>query len=239
MTVQLFSGGMDSLCLWLLCGQPTPVYVKVGAPYEAAELLVLGRLMHQLEGFDPVILDGPPIALRPDPGTGHIPHRNLVLIVTAAAALDPDVIITGALLGEASPDKSASFHRRAGHALTASERRPVRVVAPAHRWTKTGLLARTLARFPAHAAAIATTRSCYVPSGPPCDRCPACFRRAVAEYHVGIRADRPRLPTGATVGGGWAAMRGAGVSRWPAVAVNNVTAAAALAGHRMRPRRRV
>lgn len=230
-TVQLFSGGLDSLALWHLCGRPQPVYVRVGAPYEEHELDTLELLARNVPGFTPRVVDGPRIAASPHPD-GHIDHRNLVLLATAASYTGASRLLLGALLGEASPDKSRAFLRATSRALTASERRPVRVVAPARRWTKTGLLRRFLAAHPDAAWQLAYTRSCYAPGGP-CGTCQACFRRAVALYRAGLAPERPRLP--ARAGSPWAALRTAGPARWPALAVNNGGAALALAGIRPAP----
>ena len=109
----------------------------------------------------------------------------------------------------------------------------MRVWAPASRWTKTGLLARALDHCPEMIEWVRYTRSCYDPEEDACDRCPACFRRAVAEFHCGLRRTRPRLPFGVDASAGWAAARTAGPARLPAVAVNNATAALALAGVRL------
>ena len=233
MRVQLFSGGMDSLCLWALAERPQPVYVRVGAPYEREELETLAALERAVHGFVPWILDGPPVARSPR-ADGHVLHRNLVLLTTAASLAGGDELLLGALLGEASPDKSRRFRRAVTAALTASEGRPCRVVTPAARMTKTGLLARALVAHPWVATVLPLTRSCYRPAGPPCDACPACFRRAVAEFHTGLRDARPSRPS-ATARQAWRAARTAGVGRWPALAVNNTTAALALAGYRLHP----
>lgn len=250
--VQLFSGGLDSLCLWLLAREhgpaPLPVYVRIGAPYEAAEYAVLGRLAGVVPGFVPQVVDGPQIAGAPDAVSGHIPHRNAVLAVTVAAHYPhAREILCGALLGEASGDKSRRFHRAVSATLTADAGHRVRLLAPAGRWTKTELLRRTLAAEPQAREWLALTTSCYSPAGSVrrgdgpraeigCDRCPACFRRAVAEYHNGMRSRPPRLPDGASTRSGWAAARAAGVTRWPGLLVNNATAALALAGVRMHGR---
>lgn len=232
----LFSGGLDSLCLWYLTGRPRCVYVRIGHTYESAELFAVGQLNHRIADLDVTVVDGPKVGPLEAPD-GHIPHRNLALITAAAAFLpDVDEVMLGALLGEASPDKSSRFLRRTAAALSASEGRRLRVTAPGRRWTKTGLLRRFLHQFPDHVAELAITRSCYsVIAAGPCGQCPACFRRAVALWHVGLR-DRPvTLPAVASAGAAWTAARRAGVARWPGMAVNNAMAGAALAGWR-RPR---
>lgn len=232
--IQLFSGGLDSLCLWFLMDRPLPVYVHLGHRYQEQEIGTLRRLADHLPGFEPQFVDGPPIGLL-EQVDGHIPHRNLLLAATAAAHFsDAGQIVLGALLGEASPDKSRTFTRAAGRAITASERRPVRVVAPARRWTKTGLLLRFARRHPEHVPLLGLTRSCYAGDAAPCRACPACFRRDVALFHAGLSDARPRVPAGTGLPEAVAAARTAGPARWPGLAVNNALAALALAGVRRR-----
>lgn len=230
--VLLFSGGLDSVALWYLLGKPAALYVHLGHRYEAAEVAAIDRLAAAVPDLRPSCAEGPRLGHLEQPG-GHIPHRNLLLAATAAAVTGTDHVMLGALLGEASPDKSAAFLRSASRALTASAGRPVRVSAPARRWTKTGLVRRWLAAHPDAARVVPLTRSCYSPDAvPECGSCPACFRRHVALYHVGLRTERPRLPVTATAAVGWSSARRAGVARWPALLVNNAGAAAAVAGIR-------
>jgi len=236
--VLLFSGGLDSLALWFLTDRPDPVYVQLGHRYEHAEMETLRVLSTHVPGFRPRYLRGPQIGGLEETD-GHIPHRNAALLVTAAAYTGADEVMLGALLGEASPDKSRRFLRYASLCLTASTHRPVRCWAPAARWTKTGLLARFLRAYPAHTHLLRYTRSCYAVSGE-CGACPACFRRHVALWHCGLREERPQLPATASAGAAWAAARRAGVARWPGLAVNNTLAGLALAGVRAaRPPRRL
>lgn len=230
--VLLFSGGLDSVAIWHLTGRPHPVYIRLGHPYEDAELHTLRVLSELVPRLDVDVVDGPNIGWREFPD-GHIPHRNLVLATTAAAHFSPAEIMVGALLGEASPDKSRRFLRATSAALTASENRPVRVWAPAARWTKAGLLRRFLAAEPRAAHIVAHTRSCYAPEGE-CGRCQACFRRSVALYHCGLTDVRPTPPPGADP---VRAVLGAGMVRWPALAWNNALAGLAMAGVRTRSRR--
>lgn len=226
-TVQLFSGGLDSLCLWVLSGRPTCVYVYTGHAYELPERQAIMRLQQHTPGLHVQTMAGPLIGglALPD---GHVPHRNLNLLATAAAYTGADRLLLGALLGEASPDKSRRFLRAASAALTASEGRRVRVVAPAARWTKTGLLRRALRQEPWVSGVLHLTRSCYAAGEGECGQCQACFRRHVALYRCGLTDTPPRLPAGTTWRTAAAGLRQAGVTRWPALAVNNAGAAQAL-----------
>lgn len=228
--VLLFSGGLDSVALWHLVGRPPAVYVRLGHRYENEEVRTIRELEATVPGLRVDITSGPLIGQYEAPG-GHIPHRNLTLIACAAAHYaGADEILLGALLGEASPDKSRRFLRATSAALSASEHRRVRVSAPAHRWTKTGLLRRFLAAEPRAAEIIACTRSCYSPGGQECGQCQACFRRSVALYHCGLTDRRPTPPPGADP---WSALRSAGVTRWGSLGWNNALAGLAMAGVRI------
>lgn len=236
--LHLFSGGLDSLCLWFLTGRPVPVYVRLGHRYQDHEIAAIHQLAAHIRGFSPCFIDGPPIGSL-EHRDGHIPHRNLLLAATAAAHFpSAETIVLGALLGEASPDKSRAFTEAAGRALAASERRPVRVTAPARRWTKTGLLQRFVRTHPEHAPLLGLTRSCYARDTGPCGACSACFRRDVAMFHAGLATARPRMPAGVGLGDAVRAARTAGPARWHALAANNALAALAMAGVRRpgRPR---
>ena len=73
--------------------------------YEGREFEPIGHL----EGIDATlcvtVLDGLQIGHLEGPD-GHIPNRNLLLIGTAVAALQPSVVYLGVLRGETSRDKS-------------------------------------------------------------------------------------------------------------------------------------
>lgn len=236
--IQLFSGGLDSLCLWYLSGQPTPVYVLLGHKYEERETETLMRLAEHIPKFRAQLIAGPRIG-QLEEHDGHIPHRNLLLAATAAAHFpDTDRIVLGALLGEASPDKSARFNRAVSRALSVSEHRRVRVVAPARHMTKTGLLRAFIRRFPERVPLLRLTRSCYAAGADACGQCPACFRRDVALFHTGLSTTPPRPPAGAGRAEALRAARTAGITRWPELAVNNAIAGLAIAGVRWPPARR-
>jgi hypothetical protein len=230
--VLLFTGGVASLCVWYLTGAPLPVFVQIGAPYELAMTEVLDGLAQRIAGFEPVTLTGPPIGENADVTAGYIPHRHLALLVAAAAWMRPSVIYTSTVLGEVEADRSRAWHRATSRAL-AGDGPTIRVVAPAARMTKTGLLRRTLRDYPQVAELLPLTRSCYLPVGQPCGACPGCFRRAVAEFHCGLRANPPLLPEEAGWGSGWAAARQIGVRRWPGLAVDGALSGLALAGIRV------
>jgi 7-cyano-7-deazaguanine synthase in queuosine biosynthesis len=229
--VQLFSGGLDSLCLWYLTGQPMPVYVTVGARYERHEIDTIWKLCSLIPKLSVTVIPGPNLGFV-EAADGHIPHRNLLLAATASARFpSADTVLLGALRGEASPDKSPAFTRAASRVLTASENKPVRVVAPARRLTKTGLVRRFAHRFPEAVPLLQETRSCYSADSKPCGECQACFRRNVALFHAGLAAMRP-CPPATPLRAGLRTALAAGPHRWPDLAFNNLQAAAAVAGVR-------
>lgn len=227
----LFSGGLDSLCIWYLAGKPTPIYILTGHRYQDAERITLAGLQQRIPDFTPIHVMGPPIGNTEQPD-GHVPHRNLALLVAAAGAVPTArTLLIGALLGEASPDKSRRFLRAASAAVTASENRPVKVVAPAHHLTKTGLLRLFTERHPYAAPLLAHTRSCYNPDQV-CGDCPACFRRDVALFRVGLSPNRPILPQVVTPRAALRAAASGGLSRLPGLIANNTHAALAMWGPR-------
>ena len=192
MIAQLYSGGLDSVLLWHLARPDAVVYVRWGAAYESAELASLNR-QRALGGPEVTVVPGPPYLGTPDKD-GHVPHRNLSLLLAAAAAMPAaDTLLIGAVLGEASPDKSGRFLRLAGKALTASEGRRVRVRAPLRRATKRAWVRRYLATGGSPALLAATT-SCYDGTAPGCGTCPACFRRWQALDGTGLEGDTVAPP---------------------------------------------
>lgn len=192
--VLLFSGGLDSYILWHLLGFPTAVYVKLGHKYQAQELETLSNLRATHAGALTIYtLDGPQIG-RTEEADGHIPHRNLHLMTTVSSWLHPKRIYYGALLGETSRDKTGKFIRMTGRLLSYDEGMRVRIVAPARRWTKTGLVRRYLKRMNGDDRLLHQTRSCYEPGEVACGKCVACFRRWVAFANNGIYADWQHAP---------------------------------------------
>lgn len=227
--VQLFSGGLDSFALWHLLEKPRPVYVCYGHKYQNWELKAIGRLEQADPSLQVTVLDGPRIGHLEQPD-GRIPHRNLLLITTAAAALQPAVVYLGALRGETSRDKSDHFIRESSRLLSFCEQ-PVRVLSPSKRWTKTQLVARLIKKFPEQAKNLQKTRSCYAASDLPCGRCLACLRRWVAMSNNGIHEEYEVAPWG-NVGrrrpGVMANLRQSPLLEWPGVIQNNLDALRAL-----------
>jgi 7-cyano-7-deazaguanine synthase in queuosine biosynthesis len=226
--IQLFSGGLDSFAMWHLLGKPQPVYVRYGHKYEGRELETIRRLEQADPSLSVTTLDGPQIGGLEAPD-GHIPHRNLLLIGTAVAALGPSVVYLGVLRGETSRDKSNRFLRQTSKLLSFCEG-PVRVLSPSKRLTKTQLVAQFIRSFPGQVERLRVTRSCYAETELPCGQCVACFRRWVAMSNNGIHEVYEVEP--------WQAVRwDAGalgylwrspLAEWPGVLHNNLNAAVAI-----------
>lgn len=211
--VLLHSGGLDSHICWLLT-RWQPVYVRYGSEAEDSELRALRWLSELVAGFNPIVVDGPVLGAQAD---GHVAHRNLALLTTTAATTGASRLAYGALLGEGSPDKSVRFRVAASLALSASEHRRIRVVAPLGRYTKTGALVMALRRFPDLRPLLPVLVACY--HGRACGACQGCYRRALAEWAAGLRSAPPPRPT--ETFGPIATLRGNSPLRWPSLAVAN------------------
>ena len=227
MKVLLFSGGLDSVLAWHRERPDRCVHVLWGAPYEDREAAALVAL--RAAGGPAVdIIQGPQLA---DAGLdGHVPHRNLALLTTAAAHYPGADLLIGSVLGESSADKSGRFRRLAGRSLSASENRRVRVRAPLARRTKRAHVRAYLAAG-GDPELLAATTSCYEGSlDLGCGRCPACFRRWQALDGL---VDYPTLVDPATwwteaTGRGAAAalgrLRESPVAGWPGIVWLNLDA---------------
>lgn len=182
--IQLFSGGLDSYMLWHLLDKPDAVYVRYGHKYQNRELDTIAALQEFEPDLRVTLIDGPRIGAL-EQADGHIPHRNLLLVTTAVASLNPEIVYLGALRGEASLDKSYRFLRRTSRLLSFSEQ-PVKVRSPSKRYTKTQLVAKFIKTYPDKVDRLAVTRSCYADTTMPCGRCVACYKRWVAMTNNGI-----------------------------------------------------
>lgn len=227
--ILLFSGGLDSYMLWHLLNRPDPVYVRYGHKYQERELDTIAALQRIEPDLQMTMLDGPRIgSLERD--DGHIPHRNLLLVTTAVAMMNPAVVYLGALRGEASRDKSYRFLRRTTRLLSLCEE-PVKVLSPSKRYTKTQLVARFIKRFPEQVEQLSVTRSCYADTALPCGRCVACFKRWVAMANNGMEETYqvcPGFGVERSVGALLPYMLRMPLREWPAVLQNTVDAVRAM-----------
>ena len=232
--ILLFSGGLDSYILWHLLDRPDPVYVRYGHKYQERELDTIAALQEIEPKLQVAFLDGPGIGSLEQPD-GHIPHRNLLLVTTAAANMDPAIIYLGALRGEASRDKSYRFLRRTTRLLSLCEH-PVKVLSPSKRYTKTQLVALFARQFPEKLERLSVTRSCYADTGLPCGRCVACFKRWVAMTNNGIEEAyevSPGFGVERSVSGLLPYMLRMPVREWPAVLQNTLDAVRAMRGSKV------
>lgn len=223
----LYSGGADSLAIWYMMGKPKGIYVKINAPYQDKEIAAIERQMQALPDLSVEYIDGPDIGSQ-EHSDGFIPLRNTVLIVTAVAHTNANILYVGFLRGEASTDKDAKFLDLVSEVITHSEGRAVNVVAPAIHMTKPELLLWLKREYPD--APLHETVSCYAANGEPCGDCPSCFRADAAKYLSGWSDKRPTLPS--RRGSAIAALRKAGIRRWPDMLVNNWQTFKAMRGWR-------
>ena len=202
----LVSGGLDSAALMrrLLAqgGRVVPLYLRCGLRWEPAELYWLKRFLRAVRSkqLAPLVtlhlplrsLYGPHWSLtgRGIPGSQsadeavYLPGRN-VLLLTAAAVVCAERRIRrlaiGTLSGNPFGDASPAFFRRMSSCLSGALARPLQVVAPLRRLTKTQLI---------HAAAeapLALTFSCLRPRGRRhCGGCNKCAERRRAFRNAGI-----------------------------------------------------
>jgi 7-cyano-7-deazaguanine synthase in queuosine biosynthesis len=227
MIVLLHSGGLDSQVCWLMHQDWKPVYVRHGAGNERAELQALADIQQMMPTFNPQVIE---LGFTPKvERDGHIAHRNALLLVAALAAYpEATGIAYGALLGEGSGDKSASFARHLTKALSVGEGRRVEILRPLRHMTKARAL-RAACEYPGGHTLVATT-SCY--HGTACGMCQACFRLGIANYLCGFRDEPPRLPN--ETKGVLATLRANKLRRWPALALANLDVVHAYGLHRMR-----
>lgn len=183
----MFSGGLDSLCSWFLLGNPDTLYVTTGAPWEFSEIETVQSLGEDILGLEPVIATGPSMVAGID-SDGHIPFRNLRLVLEAAGRGYTRILL-GALKGETSRDKTEKFARDTSALLTYLEQKLVSVELPFRGITKTDLVKLYLDRgFDPYYLTL--TRSCYsgvIREGTVgCGECLACLRRWVAMSNNGL-----------------------------------------------------
>lgn len=194
--VVLFSGGLDSLILWSLYGEPDAIYIKTGAPWESHELQVLNRLWDHVPGLAGKLNWGERHDMcRGIESDGHIPYRNL-LLVTLAANLGYRTIALGTVAGETSRDKSTRFSTETEKLLTYLEGDRVSIVMPLRELTKAQAVALFLDRYRCGRQEavdlLRMTRSCYRMDHYDdkivgCGECTACLRRWVAMEAVMIK----------------------------------------------------
>lgn len=185
--ILLFSGGLDSFCLWHLLGKPPCLYVKLGHRYQDVELAAI-KLLQKVAGVD-VQFDDRLCLGDLEADDAHIPLRNLYLVMIASQ-YDAEVAI-GALRGEYSTDKDGRFEKLSNALLSHCLGHKIRLLRPASRLTKTGLVREYLRRG-GNPDWLRLTVSCYNDGF--CGQCQSCFRRWVAMTLNGIHEDYKSNP---------------------------------------------
>lgn len=234
MKVILFSGGIDSLLLALNYPDAHRLHIEYGQTYSLEEEAAILRLQQVVGPVDTVQA----ALAAPAAADGHVPHRNLLLAVTAAAARPQATeIMLGGVRGETSRDKSGAFLRATSRTLSRSEGGRVRLTAPLRRHTKAEWL-RILVDMEGEVAAqtlVDLTSSCYDPRGfvdreIGCGECLACFRRWVALERAGLQGswEHPPWQRPVTTGEALGYLRHTRPAELPGVIVNQYDALRAL-----------
>lgn len=201
----LVSGGLDSgVLLHRLLAQGvrvTPLYVRCGMRWEAAELHWLRRLLQvlrhpRLRPLDVVTLPMAPLYgahwafAGPVPGAHsadqavYLPGRNLLLLSVAAiqaARHRVPLVALGVLAGNPFGDATPAFFRRFAACASEALASPLRVVAPLRGMSKTQAI------LAGRGAPLSLTFSCVDPRGRRhCGRCNKCAERMRAFVRAGI-----------------------------------------------------
>ncbi len=178
-TCLLYSGGVDSLIAWYMLDKPDTLYVDLGHRYAWKEMKAMRSLPPK------------PLIKKSHYGNfyeeddAHIPGRNLLLAMYAAAE-GYDRISLVAQLGEQNiPDRSPEFFGRTSEILSFTFGRPIQFVNAGIGIHKSGMVEWYLkwkgGLGPASDLLLAV--SCYSGMGSRrdhCGQCPACLRKYVA-----------------------------------------------------------
>jgi len=202
----LVSGGLDSAFLVharLSQGdRVVPVYCRCGLSWEAVELFWLRRFLRAIRSprLHPLIIVETPVRSaygshwsltgRRVPGTRsrdaavYLPGRNLLLLSHAAVVCAQrriGTIALGTLKGNPFADATPRFISRMARVLAEALGRPIRIIMPLRRLTKSALLRS------ASGAPLSLTFSCLAPRGRShCGRCNKCAERQRAFRRAGI-----------------------------------------------------
>lgn len=211
----LASGGLDSAVLLVSLAESanvTPLYVRFGLAWEAAELRALEAFLAAVARPSiaaPVTLEMPVASIyrathwsttgRDVPGYDapdsevYLPGRNLLLIGLAAVwctVHDAGRIAIGSLDGNPFPDATPAFFQDYGRLISGALRSPIEVIAPfrgRHKWE---LIARH-ADLP-----LELTMTCMAPlDGAHCGACNKCHERKAAFVRAGVVDRTVYLPS--------------------------------------------
>lgn len=180
-SVLLLSGGLDSVCAWLLLGSPAHVYFDLGVEYNGAERAHLEKLF-ETTGDHLNVATIPALGKYANPANGYIPFRNLFLLMYAALSAD-EIIIAQVL--EYQKDKNLRFYRKVSKLLSFLAGRKIRISAPFSHLTKTKLVARCIEEYWPVEFIAQNSFSCLKNSDRHCGVCSSCCNRFIALYNNG------------------------------------------------------
>jgi hypothetical protein len=188
-TVVLLSMGYDSLSIWHRIGRPAAVYFDLGTRYTGPELARYTKL----RASQPQLLPAQDLRwlAEREQSDSWVPLRNLVMTVQAAALGFDDIVISAP--SDWAPDKRFLFTLTTSMAMRVAQPGVAyRVRRPLSHWTKARLIAATPPELLEEFA-----YSCYEGAEPPCGRCSACGRAAIAHLAAG-REPQVELEAGMT-----------------------------------------
>lgn len=236
--ILLFSGGLDSVCVYKLLEQEgvrvQGLYIPHDLQYSYLEDISITHLT-EFHGMD--IVKFPTrqefsYFARPD---GFIPLRNL-LLCTLAGMAGAKKIYLGAVAGEYTLDKSDLFFQNTESLFSYLLSDSIQIEAPYASFTKTELVKKALDSKAVTPELLEVTWSCYEPvldpvakEMIPCGECMACIRRWLAMVDNGIYekyASSPRdaFREKAYTGDFFELLRKQPTSRWKEIIRNNVQA---------------
>ena len=179
-TVQLYGGGIDSVCIAHIHKPDVKVFFDLGTPenrFERQRAIDAGAIVDDRLFLGDQVLENK-----------ILPARNLVLV--ALASYYGNTILLGSTAGDTTRDKDATFLFQTtqlldhilGHDPDKAlpfHARGLSVVAPALHLTKTQLVARYLATG-GDPSVLINSRSCYSSDEHECGVCRSCVRKFVA-----------------------------------------------------------
>jgi 7-cyano-7-deazaguanine synthase in queuosine biosynthesis len=190
-SVALYSGGVDSYGMAVLCGSDVLLYCKIAGRYGDAEF----RRLQTPPGWENrlQVADLRQLGAYELPDSKVIPGRNAILALVAANY--GDVIQMGSVDSSTGNDKDRRFTMRFNllcDYMFAPQRwlpegRHVRLTLPIYHMTKASLVGECLRRGVDGQEMAERTFSCYEPVGDrPCGKCPPCGRKWAAFTVWGI-----------------------------------------------------
>lgn len=185
-SVLLFSGGLDSfVAYYYLDKKAQPIYYPLNSRYTQKELKHINYL--QKQGIN-ILIDNSLFYLGAleSGNKAYIPYRNLHLALHAATFYSNKIYIAG-LKDDNVIDKNERIFSIWSNTLSETNGEQVQILSPFWNMTKRDVAIWYADKYSALDLDKGTL-SCYSPiPDKHCYSCPACFRRNVALYQVGIR----------------------------------------------------